>query len=86
MTWLPNEKRDEAMRKAIEMVPVSRRELARRAGVSHSTLNRIVNGAQRASLDNTLDVYRALKEVREVCDEAMQRLLDADDFSTPEED
>lgn len=81
MTWPTDERRTEAVQQAMEMVPVSRRKLARRADLSHTTLNRIASGEQVASLGILLDVYGAIKEMREACDEAMQILLDADDFS-----
>lgn len=59
----------------MEAVPVSRRELARRAGLSHTTLNRIAGGDRIASPANERAVYDAIKEVRETCNEAMDLLL-----------
>lgn len=52
------ETRTEAVREALEALPVSRREIARRAGLAHTTLNRIASGDGRA----TADVARAVAD------------------------
>ncbi len=69
--------RSEAIRKALDGAPVSRREVARRAGVSHSTLNRIVSGEQKATdalADAIADALRSIG--RESCKGA--RRIEAD--------
>lgn len=68
-------RRTAAVRRALETVPVSRREIARRAGLSHTTLNRIAGGEQTASPSNERAVHDAVKQVRETCNEAMDLLL-----------
>lgn len=68
-------RRTEAVRKALEAVPVSRREIARRAGLSHTTLNRIAAGEQSASPPTERAVHDAIKQVRWTCSEAMDLLL-----------
>ena len=68
-------RRSRAVREAMEMVPVSRRELARRAGLSHTTLNRVASGEQMASPDQERAVFNALRDVRDSCSEAMGLLL-----------
>lgn len=68
-------RRTDAVRIALERVPVSRREIARRAGLSHTTLNRIAAGEQSASPSNERAVYDAIKQVRQTCSEAMDLLL-----------
>lgn len=70
-------RRTRAVRKAMEMVPVSRRELARRAGLSHTTLNRVASGERPASPANERAVFNALRDVRESCNQAMDLLLRA---------
>lgn len=75
MTGQPDRRRTRAVRRAMEMVPVSRRELARRTGLSHTTLNRVANGERTASPANERAVFNALREVRESCNEAMDLLL-----------
>ncbi len=75
MARQPDRRRTRAVRKAMEMVPVSRRELARRTGLSHTTLNRIANGERTASPANERAVFNALRDVRESCNQAMDLLL-----------
>lgn len=75
MARQPDRRRTRAVRKAMEMVPVSRRELARRTGLSHTTLNRIANGERTASPANERVVFNALRDVRESCNQAMDLLL-----------
>lgn len=69
------QRRTDAVRRALETVPVSRREIARRAGLSHTALNRIAAGEQTASPSNERAVYDAIKQVRETCNDAMDLLL-----------
>lgn len=68
-------RRTDAVRRAMEAVPVSRRELARRSGLSHTTLNRIARGEQVASAANERAVWEAIRQVREACSGAMGLLL-----------
>lgn len=70
-----DQRRSRAVREAMEMVPVSRRELARRADISHTTLNRVAGGEQTASPAQERAVFNAIREVRESCSEAMGLLL-----------
>lgn len=69
------QRRTDAVRRALDAVPVSRRELARRADLSHTTLNRIAAGERAASPSNERAVYDAIKQIRETCNEAMDPLL-----------
>jgi transcriptional regulator with XRE-family HTH domain len=69
------QRRTDAVRRALDAVPVSRREIARRAGLSHTTLNRIAGGERTASPSNERAVYDAIKQVRETCNVAMDLLL-----------
>lgn len=75
MSRNPDRRRTEAVRTAMRMAPVSRRELARRAGLSHTTLNRVANGDKLASPGDERAVFNAIREVRETCTEAMDLLL-----------
>jgi len=60
-----------ALRRALEEAPVSRRELARRAGLSHATLNRIASGETETTRGGApLDVAKALDAIARECDEA----------------
>lgn len=68
-------RRTEAVRRALDAVPVSRREIARRTGLSHTTLNRIAAGDHTASPSNERAVFDAIKQIRETCSEAMDLLL-----------
>ena len=60
--------RSEALRRALEVAPVSRREVSRRAGVSHSTLNRIAANRQRVTAAQAIAVAEALREIGELCE------------------
>lgn len=55
--------RNAAIRRALEGSPVSRREVARRADISHTTLNRIVSGEQRATAETSRAIAAALREI-----------------------
>lgn len=69
----------EAVREAMEHLPVSRRELARRSEVSHTTLNAIANGDQPATADvvvkvvkGLLDLMHSFIKAREALDDVSQ--------------
>lgn len=51
-----------AIRKALRQVPVSQREVARRTGMSHTTVNRIASGGD-ATLGQVQDVLGALDQI-----------------------
>lgn len=57
---MTDDPRTEAVREAMEAVPVSRREIARRAELAHTTLNRIAQGEGRATVRVAAAVARAL--------------------------
>lgn len=60
-----------AVRKALEASPISRRELARRVGVSHATLNRIASGETESTRKlHPIDVAEALDAISRECEEA----------------
>lgn len=65
----------EAVRQAIEALPMSRREIARRAGLAHTTLNRIAHGQQRATPEIARAVAGALEEVADKVGSAGDRIL-----------
>lgn len=76
-----SERRTDAVRRALEALPVSRREIARRAEVAHTTLNRIAGGEGGASRDVAEAVADALDGLAgEVADarERVRAALEAD--------
>lgn len=82
---MSDDRYSEALREAMEAVPVSRRELARRAGLSHTTLNAIASGQQQATasiveavgsaiIDLGVDMTEARQALRKVGKAARQEL------------
>lgn len=69
---------NEAVRRALEALPVSRREVARRADLSHTTLNRIVTGDQRATPSQARAVAAALRELARECEQGAAGIIDAE--------
>lgn len=61
--YVTEDRFSQAVREAMEAVPVSRRELARRAGLSHTTLNDIANGRQRATPSVVESLVEALTNI-----------------------
>jgi len=59
-TVVDDDRFTEAAQKAMDTVPVSRRELARRAGVSHWTLNAVASGQLPASAATVLGLTEAV--------------------------
>lgn len=62
---------------AIEHVPISRRELARRSGLAHTTLNRIAHGQQRATVEIAEALAAALDEVAGAAGRARDAIREA---------
>lgn len=77
--------RTDAVRQAMEAVPVSRRELARRAGLAHTTLNRIAQREGRASREVAKAVAAALADVSTAAGDARDAVLAALDRGPHEE-
>lgn len=73
--------RTEAVRHAIEAIPVSRREIARRAGLAHTTLNRIANDTGGASRPVAEAVAAALDELAGEVTDARDGIREAMDES-----
>lgn len=65
----------EAVRRAVHALPVSRRELARRAGLAHTTLNRIANDQQRATPEVAQALAHVLKGLAGEVGRARNRIL-----------
>ena len=74
--------RTEAVRRALEALPMSRREIARRAGLAHTTLNRIANRTGGASPDVAEAVATALDELAGEVMDARDVIRDAMDHES----
>lgn len=83
---MTDDERTRAVRRAMEMVPVSRRELARRAGLAHTTLNRIAQGTGSATPMTARAVRRGLESVQGDVTEATELIEGATDSEAKEDE